>query len=427
MGCKVNQYESQAIREALINAGFKECLSKDIADIFIINTCTVTHHADRESRYLIGLFHRTNPKARIVVTGCYVEKDAGDISFLPGVSHIVKNTEKNRIVGLLEGQGPGGKGQDEKLVSITGFKGHTKAFLKIQDGCENACSYCKVPLVRSGLRSKPLRDIVEEAKQLVQNGFRELVLVGICLGAWGKDLFPEELVKGLGLGNLSLLDVLNALVKIDGDFRIRLSSIEPKYVTNELIEFISKNDRICRHLHIPLQSGNDDILRRMNRPYNRGEYKNLIGNIRNKIKDIAITTDLLVGFPGESDENFKNTVDFIKEILPERTHIFTFSKRKGTPASEMPDEVREDVIKKRYNELWAVSLSASYIYRQAFIGKRLNVLVETKRDKHSGLLTGYSDNYIKVMFEGPDELMKQIVPVKVADITLAQTIGVKIT
>lgn len=428
LGCKVNQYESQAIREILSGASFKECIAKDIADIYILNTCTVTDKADRESRYWIRLFHRTNPKARIVVTGCYVEKDSGDISFLPGVAHIVKNNEKGSIAEILNGTPAKSKRlllqASHDWLSITDFKNHTKAFVKIQDGCDNCCSYCKVHFVRGILRSRPISSILEEVKILVGKGFKEIVLTGVCLGAWGKDPYSKGIASDWpGKKDLGLVDVLRALDNVAGDFRIRMSSIEPRYVTDELIEYMSKNRKICRHLHIPLQSGDDEMLKKMNRSYTQKEYKDLIDKVRAKVKDIAITTDVLIGFPGESDANFKNTVRFIKEMLPARTHIFSFSPRKDTPAYEMKDVIKNAILKKRYYELEAACLSASYIYRSRFLGETLDVLVETKRDRNSGYLTGYSDNYIKIFFQGSDSLMKKIVPVKIEDLNLIYTYG----
>ena len=271
--------------------------------------------------------------------------------------------------------------------------------------------------------SKPIERIVEEVEGLIKNGFREIVLTGICLGAWGKDLFSNTLALGLGLEGLSILDCLIALKKIPGYFRIRLSSIEPKYVTDKLIDFICGNEKMCRHLHIPLQSGDDDILNRMNRPYRQSDYKALVNKVRSKVKDMAITTDVLIGFPGESDLNFKNTVNFVKDILPSKTHIFTFSKRPGTAACNLDGEIKNDVLKKRYCKLNTAALGASYLYRSKFLNEKLDILVETKRDRHSRLLTGYSDNYIKVLFEGPDTLMKSIVPVRITDVNLARTLG----
>jgi len=413
LGCKVNQYESQAMREILTRAGFKECLAEDIADIFIINTCTVTGRADKESRRMISMFHKINPNAKIVVTGCYVEHDAAEVSFFPGVSNIIKNNDKNRIAEILGSQVQ----EHQPNFTISDFKNHAKAFIKVQDGCENFCAYCKVPFVRGLPRSKPIIDVLDELSSLIANGFEEVVLTGICLGAWGKDLSD----------NANLLDLLRELKRVPGDFRVRLSSIEPKYATDELIKFISENNWMCRHLHIPLQSGDDEILKRMNRPYTAREYAAMIGMLRSAIKDIAITTDVMIGFPGESENNFKNTLALVRDILPSRTHIFTFSKRVNTAAYGMDGNVEEPVLKRRYTQIRAAALSSSYLYRRKFMNNKLDILVETRRDKLTGLLKGYSDNYMNVLFEGSDELMKKIVPVEIDYINLNYTVGVKIS
>jgi threonylcarbamoyladenosine tRNA methylthiotransferase MtaB len=415
LGCKVNQYESQLMREALVRDGFKECLAEDLADIYIINTCTVTRRADSESRHMVGLFHKLNPKAKIVVTGCYVEKNSQDVSFLPGVEHIVRNNDKSHIAAILENRALSGASDSEGVwPAISDFLGHTKAFIKIQDGCDNVCSYCKVPVVRGRSRSKPLPAILEEARGLIQKGFKEIVLTGICLGAWGEDLHPRG----------QILDVLKSFETLEGDFRIRLSSIEPNYVTDELIGYIASNDRMCAHLHIPLQSGDDEILEKMGRPYAREGYGSLIGRIKAAMPGIAITTDVMVGFPGESHSNFQNTLNLVREILPARVHIFPFSKRDGTRASQYNDGVRYDEVKRRYELMRVSALEASYLYRMKFMNDRLDVLVETKRDGSSGLLVGYSDNYIKVMFDGPSSLMRAIVPVRLQGMTLEKTFGV---
>jgi threonylcarbamoyladenosine tRNA methylthiotransferase MtaB len=400
------------MREILLKSGFSESLSKDKADVYIINTCTVTHHADKECRYMTSLFHRTNPDAIIVVAGCYAEKNADEILALPGVTHIVKNYEKGRIAKILNGQNDRIAADDPHL-SITEFKGRTKAFVKIQDGCENRCSYCKIPLVRGALKSKPQDRVTEEVLRLAAAGFKEIVLTGICLGAWGRDISPS--------GNLA--GVLKAIMKTGGDFRVRLSSIEPKYVADELIEFMAGTEKVCRHLHIPLQSGDDEILKYMNRPYSTAEYRSMTDKLRRAMPDIAITTDVIVGFPGETDTNFQNSLKFVKDILPARTHTFTYSKRDGTPAFDMPGEVSEAVAKKRHLALTVAALEASHIYRSKFLNKILDVLVEKKRDKNSGLLTGYSDNYIKVLFEGDDALMGKMVSLRLEGLTLHYSKG----
>ena len=282
LGCKVNQYEAQAIRERFLNHGFKEALAGKKADNYIINTCTVTANADKQSLALIRNCNRQNPKAKIIVTGCLAQKDSDSLRGLKGVDFII--SKKFFTSG------------------VTDFSGHTRAFLKIQDGCNNFCSYCKVPLVRGVSKSRPLEEIVREARQLVKNGFKEIVVTGICLGSYGKDLSPK----------IRLAQALKSLDDIDGLPRIRISSIEPNDVSAELIERIAGSGKICRHLHIPLQSGDDEILRRMHRHYNRLDYLKLIERLKVCMPDIAISTDVMVGFPGENEIHFKNTLDKVK-------------------------------------------------------------------------------------------------------------------
>ena len=342
LGCKVNQYEGQAIREALLRAGFQECQRNDTADIYIVNTCTVTRQADSESRQVVRQFNRKNHLADIVVTGCCVERnsDAEVFSTLPGVSHLIKNADKWRIADILNGGNKSETVASEPFIesTISDFKDRAKAFIKIQDGCDQGCSYCRVWQVRGPVKSKPVDVICREAKALVDKGFKELILTGICLGAWGKDLEKR----------VCLVDVLKSLETVEGSFRIRLSSIEPGYISDDLIDYIASKRSICRHLHIPLQSGDDDILRKMNRAYTVGAFLSLVEKIRSAIPDIGISTDVIVGFPGETEAHFKNTVRTTKQILPVRTHIFPFSKRRGTAAYEYLDHNDSSPNQKRH-------------------------------------------------------------------------------
>ncbi len=432
-GCKVNQYESQAIREMLLDAGYAESDSKESAGIFIVNTCTVTNEADKEARYVIKLLHRANPDAKIIVTGCLAKNADKHISSLPGVSNIILNKDKPRLAKLIARGGLGAfdlpvddDPDDADLISlkIRDFKNHSKAFLKIQDGCENFCSYCKVPYVRGGFKSKPIEDITQEFRGLVLNGFREIVLTGICLGSWGADLFPSYAARGFGGSSPGLANVLRAIDTISGDFRVRLSSIEPKYVTDELIDIIAGNKRVCRHLHIPLQSGDDSILRKMNRPYTAAHYKEIIKKARKKLPGIAITTDVMIGFPGEADSHFRNTVDVLKEIGPLKAHTFRFSRREGTAAYLMGAGLPIETLDKRYADIEAVVLDTSFIFRSSFMGTELDVLVESRRDKITGKLCGYSDNYIKVSLDGQDSIMRRVVPVTITDVAPGMTTGV---
>ncbi|MFH1190184.1 MAG: tRNA (N(6)-L-threonylcarbamoyladenosine(37)-C(2))-methylthiotransferase MtaB [Candidatus Omnitrophota bacterium] len=425
LGCKVNQYESQAMREILLKAGFKESSpGEGAADIYIVNTCTVTGEADRESRSVLSRFHKANPNARIVATGCLTEMDSSSLLSMPGVSVVLKNSGKNRIADVARASYGLIRTGRSKELAISDFKDHSKAYVKIQDGCENRCSYCKVPIVRGGLRSKPIRRIVEEVAGLVRNGFKEIILTGICLGAWGRDRRFQRIAGKVGLRQAALVDVMEALDRLRGDFRIRLSSIEPKYVTDQLIDLMAYSGKMCAHLHMPFQSGDDDILKLMNRPYTSAEYRAIVDRVRSRIPRIALTTDILIGFPGESHARFRNTVAFARAVSPSRTHIFTFSRREGTPAYDMPDTVERPIVKRRYESMQEAAHEAAYAYRRNFLGQELKVLVETKRDKSTGLLKGYSDNYIQVLFSGRDDLMKTIVPVRVAGVDPERTMGI---
>jgi len=359
----------------------------------VINTCTVTANADSDSLGAIRRAQRENPQARIIVTGCLAELDG---NIIKAVGRKISVLKKQRIA--------------HSAQRITHFKGHTRAFLKIQDGCDNFCSYCKVPLVRGRSRSRPIEEIIQEAEQLAKNGFKEIVLTGICLGAFNH-----------------LVELLGELEKIAGLLRIRLSSIEPQDVTDKLIAKISDSEKICPHLHIPLQSGDDEILKKMNRKYSAADYLRLIGKIKKRIPQIAITTDVIVGFPQEKEANFKNTIVVIKKILPLRVHIFPYSKREGTSAAvnfkgvsgrraglNLPygDEVSAPVVKERILRLKDISEKCALDYKRQFLHKKLNVLIESRSKEKPGFWSGYSGNYIKVMVKSKLNLKNQFISVK---------------
>ncbi|MBL7085057.1 MAG: tRNA (N(6)-L-threonylcarbamoyladenosine(37)-C(2))-methylthiotransferase MtaB [Candidatus Omnitrophica bacterium] len=412
LGCKVNQYETQSLREQFLNAGFREN-STEKADIYLINTCTVTHHADRESRRLIRKAIHSNPKSKVIVTGCYVEKDAQEILEISGRIQIIPNQQKHRILELLDS--PNSKLQTSNNafvpLMISDFWGHERAFVKIQDGCNNFCAYCKVPLVRGKSRSRALKEIIAEVKRLTGQGFKEIVLTGICLGDYD-------------YRNFDLSNVLKRLKQIGQTYRIRLSSIEPQLVSDRLIEEIGSSQKFCPHLHIPLQSGDNQILERMNRRYTQKDYLNLIAKIKKRVKDVAITTDVLVGFPGESDKNFRNTIDCLKKIEPLRTHIFSFSPRYGTRAFDFKEQIDPQIIKQRVYSLQQIAQRCSYRFRRRFLRKKLAVLIESQADKKTGFLCGYSQNYIRVAVEGADKKdINTLVGVKITKIDSSLTAG----
>jgi threonylcarbamoyladenosine tRNA methylthiotransferase MtaB len=399
LGCKANQYDTQEIRERFLEAGFREAGDRVKVDICVINTCSVTHKADKDSLYYIHRSHQENPQAGIIVTGCLTELDSARIKAQPGVNLIVRNKDKAGIVSKFI------KGLRLKKRGISFFKGHTRAFLKIQDGCNNFCAYCKVPLVRGRSQSKSPGEIIREAIALVNNGFREIVLTGICLGAYGQDLKPKK----------DLTDVINSLENIADLSRIRLSSIEAGDVSGKLIRKFSRSDKLCRQLHIPIQSGDDEILKKMNRRYSCQDYLSLIRKIKSAVPGIAITTDVLVGFPEEKEENFLNTAKLIKKILPLRVHIFPYSPREHTPAYNFKDRPDPVEVKKRILYLRQIARECADIYRKKFLGKEMLVLIEGKAKANPGFWEGYTDNYIRILVKSAKRIGNQILSVRLKE------------
>jgi len=424
LGCKVNQYETQAIRESLMANGFVETDAGKTADIYVINTCTVTSASDEKSRQHIRKLKRKNPCATIVVTGCYAEADAEAIKQIDGVNYVITMNEKSHIAEIVRqvektGSSPGiltekeilplqpsepeerntatGNNKDPKPhensmydLKISRFTGHTRAFLKIEDGCDMFCSYCIIPYVRGNIKSRPWKDIDEEARRLIQNGYKEIVLTGIHLGAYGRDKRNGH----------QLLTVLERLSKIPGMERLRLSSLEVNEITPDIISFVANTENVCPHFHIPLQSGDESILKMMNRKYTPGQYLKTLENICSKIDLPSFTTDVMVGFPGETDTQFGNTIDLCKKAGFSRIHIFPFSVRKGTVAAKMPDQCDPQTIKQRKNRLKKIANTLAWEYKKKFLKKRTKVLVETERDARTYKLCGYSERYIKVLFDG---------------------------
>ncbi len=386
LGCKANQYDTQSIRERFLSRGFREAQSGLRPDYFLINTCTVTSGADQKSRNIIRRCIQSAPQAKMIVTGCLVENDWEQIQKIKGVSLIVKKSFF-----------------PEKISS---FYQHTRAFLKIQDGCDNFCTYCKVALVRGRPRSKKIAQVLQEARQLAACGYKEIVLTGICLGAYGKDSGDKE----------RLVDLLVDLEKVKGLLRVRLSSIEAGDVSPGLIGYFKKSKKFCRHLHIPIQSGDDDILKRMNRKYTAKVYGDLIGRLKAAIPGIAITTDCLIGFPGETEDNFKNTVKLVKEIMPLKVHIFPYSVRPQTKAAGFKEPVDPKIIRLRCDQLAKVASACRQNFMRKFTGSSAQVLIEGQPSGAAGFLDGLSDNYLKVRVPFEADLNSRIVSVRLKSI-----------
>lgn len=396
LGCKVNQYESEEIISGFLGRGCELVDFSETADIYIINTCTVTSTSDHKSRQMIRRAVRANPEALVAVTGCYAEREAASISRIDGVRFVVGNKDKRDLSRIVLGEG----GEDNFESSKPRLR--TRALIKVQDGCDQFCSFCQIPYVRGMLRSRPLLEILSEAEMLVEAGAKEIVLTGIHLGKYGFD------AKESG----GLVCLLDRLQSISGLFRIRLSSIETREVTEDLVGLIAHSDKICRHLHIPLQSGSDRILRGMNRNYSAKEYLEAIRNIRVRVADIAVTTDLIVGFPGETEEDFRQSLRVCREAGFAKIHVFNFSARPGTPAATMERQISAGTRRRRSEEARALNEILARNYGERFLKKRLGVLLEERK---GDLLTGTTDNYLRAAISGPEDLLGELVEVELLE------------
>lgn len=402
LGCKVNQSESEAIAQQLQDAKWIAAHEEEEADLCIINTCTVTQKASMQSRQAVRQAIRNNPKARILVTGCYVQTAPQELKKIKGIHEIIGHTHKHKIPEMIiQGEThhlfPLGSIQKENLfksMPSAGFGERTRPFVKIQDGCDAFCTYCIVPYARGPSRSLPLNQVLDHIRHLKNQGYHEVVLTGIHLGCYGSDLSPPT----------SLLELLKRIQKSRAMDRVRLSSIEPLELTENIIHFValsgSGSGHVCHHFHIPLQSGDNPILKRMNRPYTKEVFRNLILRIHEHVPDAAIGVDILVGFPGESNPAFENTYALIEELPVSYLHVFPFSPRKGTPAYDFPDKVQNNIIKARCQKMRALGNIKKKSFYKRFIGKSLEVLIESKRDNKTGMLWGKTSNYIPVLVHG---------------------------
>jgi len=408
LGCKVNQYDSQLIREMLIGAGYVETgdIPAGCHSVIIVNTCTVTGRTDQKCRNMIKRLIRQKGEARVVVTGCFVDGDIEQLKKIDGIDFLVKMKDRATIPQLL-----GHQHEVSDLNAITSFEGRTRAFLKIQDGCNEFCAYCKVPYVRGRGKSKLVHHIVDEAKAIIANGYKELVVTGVHLGSYGHDL--REVV--------SLDQVIEAVANIHGKFRIRLSSVEPMNIDPELVKRLAEIDKLCPHFHIPLQSGDDAVLKRMGRRYTHDDFRRVAGAIKEYFTDAAISTDIIVGFPGETEEQFENTAKAVAEIGFCKVHIFPFSARAGTKASSFSDPVPSKEITRRAAELDSIAEEVAYEFKSSLVGKTREVLVEEKRE--GKYLSGLTENYQKVKFQGADTLKDTFVDVTLQKISEDSLIG----
>ncbi len=410
LGCKTNQFESAAMAEALDRGGFQVVPFEEAADVYVINTCTVTARTDAESRRLIRRARKRHPEAKIVVTGCYAQVSPKELEEMEGVHLVVGNSEKKGIADLVRriGDGPRqlvsdiSREREAAAFKLESFAEHTRAFLQIQTGCNAFCSYCIVPYARGRSRSIPPGEVLEGIRAFAEKGYKEVVLTGIHLGGYGLDLSPRHDLHGL----LSAIEE-GRLVR-----RLRLGSVEPTEISPSLVELIARSEIVCPHLHIPLQSGDDRVIARMNRHYTTARFREVVEGLVTAIPDICLGCDIIAGFPGETDEEFETSYRFLESLPITYLHVFPFSPRRGTPAATMPDQVPEGVIHGRAAELRRLSERKKRASHERFIHRELRVLVQ-ERDA-DGMMKGLARNYIPVRLPGDDAMVNEELDVRIA-------------
>ena len=395
LGCKVNQYETDAMRAIFEKDGFIVADFDEVADVYVINTCTVTAMGDKKSRQVINGAKKNNENALVVVTGCMAQASKKENTEIIGADIVIGNQDRKNILQILKSY------EGNKLINVSEIKNErdfwevedtiseerTRAYIKIQDGCDRYCSYCIIPYVRGPVRSRNPKEVIKEAKRMVNEGFSEIVLIGIHLASYGKEL-----------KTISLIDILEELNKIEGLKRIRLGSLEPLFITEDTIKRLKNLDKVCHHFHLSLQSGCDETLKRMNRRYTTGEYEKRVNMIRDAFPDAAITTDVITGFPGETEEEFNNTYEYLKRINLSKMHVFPYSVRKGTVAEKMEGQVPKNIKKERAEKLIELSLRNEIEFAKSFIGREVEVILE--KGQNGVYREGYTKEYVKVLFEG---------------------------
>ncbi len=402
LGCKVNQYETEAMAELLKKSGYEITDFSQSADVYVINTCSVTNMGDRKSRQIIRRAKKTNPDAVIAVAGCYSQTAPEEILAIDGVNLVLGTQGRHNIAELLKNLDTESKvnavsdimtTHDFEELKIDSYTDRTRAYIKIQDGCSQFCSYCIIPYARGPVRSRNEDEVIEEIKKLAQKGFSEIILVGIHVASYGKDL-----------GNTSLENLLLKADAIDGIKRIRMSSIEPMTLNKSFVDKVKVSKKLCNHFHISLQSGCDETLKRMNRHYTTAQYMEIVNGLRTAFPDTAVTTDIMVGFPGETDEEFQKTAEFIKKADFADAHVFMYSQRRGTPAAKRPDQIPPEVKEKRSKEIIEIVKHSRESFLSRFIGSTHEVLFE---QPSGGYFEGKTSNYITVKVKANENLQGQ--------------------
>lgn len=415
LGCKVNHYETEAIWQLFKEAGYERTDYERVADVYVINTCTVTNTGDKKSRQVIRRAIRKNPDGVICVTGCYAQTSPAEIMAIPGVDIVVGTQDRVKMLEYIEqykeerkpinGVRNIMKTRVYEELDVPSFTDRTRASLKIQEGCNNFCTFCIIPWARGLMRSRDPKEVVAQAQQLVDAGYKEIVLTGIHTGGYGEDLKDYNLAM--------LLRDLDE--QVEGLKRIRISSIEASQISDEVIEVLQNSDKVVRHLHIPIQSGSDTVLKRMRRKYTMEFFAERIERLKEALPGLAITSDVIVGFPGETEEEFMETYNFIKKHKFSELHVFPYSKRTGTPAARMEDQVDEDIKNERVHRLIELSDQLAKEYASQFENEVLEIIPEEryKEETNENLYVGYTDNYLKVVFPANEEMVGKIVKVKI--------------
>lgn len=415
LGCKVNHYETEAIWQLFKEQGYERSEFDRHSDVYVINTCTVTNTGDKKSRQVIRRAVRQNPDAVICVTGCYAQTSPAEIMAIPGVDIVVGTQDRTKLLGYIEqykrerkpinAVGNIMKNRVYEELDVPSFTDHTRASLKIQEGCNNFCTFCIIPWARGLMRSRDPKEVVRQAQQLVDAGYQEIVLTGIHTGGYGEDL-----------KNYNLAQLLRDLeMEVTGLKRLRISSIEASQLTDEVIDVLQKSNIVVRHLHIPIQSGSNTVLKRMRRKYTMEFFAERLIQLRKALPDLAITSDVIVGFPGETEEEFMETYHFINDHKFSELHVFPYSQRTGTPAARMEDQIDENIKNERVHRLIALNDQLAKEYASQFEGELLEIIPEErfKENPDSGLMEGYTDNYLRVVIPGYESLIGKIVKVKI--------------
>lgn len=402
LGCKTNQYETDALMDLFYQNRYEITDYDDLADIYVINTCTVTHVGDKKSRQMIRRAKKNNPEAIVVVMGCYAQISPEEVKAIEGVDIVIGTDSRTHILEYIESYRKGDKKTPlvvvDDIMTVHNFenmvlnrvKVHTRAFIKIQEGCNQYCSYCIIPYARGHVRSRSMKHIIEEVETLSQKGYREFVLTGIHIGSYGVDL-----------GEKRLIDLIEALNQLEHVSRIRLGSIEPRLITEAFIERLAPLEKVCDHFHLSLQSGSDSVLKRMNRRYSTDDYASAVSKLRKLYKNPAITTDLIAGFPGETENEHAETEAFIERIGFAEVHVFPFSKREGTPAATMPNQIPPNVKKSRADALSQIASKMRHNYLMQYNQTHLSVLIEEEK---AGFYIGHTCNYLKVKITSESHL-----------------------